>query len=268
MSENKFICEICQEKSKYTCPSCGMHTCSLKCYQEHKAKFNCSGKRSKTDYISLKNFDENNFFSDINFLEECEFVMKRQKTLKSKPNNQIRKLPFFLQKLIKKAQNQQIRLLILPSSMKKRKENQTNLNKKLNKIFWTICFEIEESKFLLHKIDENLELEIVFKNALEKQQEIKSKNQIIENLDKFKFLIKQEERPANDPAFFELEPKKSIQYNLRFKTIIEYPIIKVCSLEEFSKLKISVENQANFDNINYIRFEQENEIINKDEQEK
>ncbi|KIW99886.1 uncharacterized protein Z518_10814 [Rhinocladiella mackenziei CBS 650.93] len=45
------LCAICHANSiKYTCPRCGIHTCSLPCVRRHKTWAQCSGIRNPTAY--------------------------------------------------------------------------------------------------------------------------------------------------------------------------------------------------------------------------
>ncbi len=52
------------------CLLCTIHCCSLKCCLSHKSSTGCSGRRDKTAYIPLSNFDEKHLCSDLFFLED------------------------------------------------------------------------------------------------------------------------------------------------------------------------------------------------------
>lgn len=65
----KASCQICKIKeSIYRCPRCQIRTCCLLCVKEHKKIYKCSGTRDKFSKKSLKDFTENDFMRDMNFL--------------------------------------------------------------------------------------------------------------------------------------------------------------------------------------------------------
>lgn len=87
------LCEICDEQDRiYKCPRCGICTCSLKCCITHKKTVShifisffsffsldyinflnqtgCDGKRDKTAYVPIRQFNEGNLKSDYHFLED------------------------------------------------------------------------------------------------------------------------------------------------------------------------------------------------------
>lgn len=64
-------CEECGDHAwKYRCPRCDVKTCSLACSRAHKTRLDCSGKRNKTEFVKLDDFDTAVLHSDFNFLEE------------------------------------------------------------------------------------------------------------------------------------------------------------------------------------------------------
>lgn len=65
-------CAECQENTfKYRCPACDIRTCSLACTRAHKQATGCTGKRSRTEMVTLAEFTERQLLSDYKFLEEA-----------------------------------------------------------------------------------------------------------------------------------------------------------------------------------------------------
>jgi hypothetical protein len=52
-ASRRFSCDICggAELGKYTCPACGVHTCSLPCQRQHKSSSGCPGVRSRCEFV-------------------------------------------------------------------------------------------------------------------------------------------------------------------------------------------------------------------------
>jgi hypothetical protein len=73
------LCRICLAcPPKYTCPRCGVRTCSLSCVQKHKARAACSGERDPTKYVPAKELrTEAGFDHDFNFLRRIERAQER-----------------------------------------------------------------------------------------------------------------------------------------------------------------------------------------------
>jgi hypothetical protein len=55
----RFSCDICGVigQGKYTCPACGVHTCSLHCQKHHKSNSGCSGVRSRCDFVCAEDMN-------------------------------------------------------------------------------------------------------------------------------------------------------------------------------------------------------------------
>ena len=65
----QIICQICKSKeSIYRCPRCQIRTCCLICVKQHKKKYKCTGVRDKFSKKPIKDFTENDYFRDMNFL--------------------------------------------------------------------------------------------------------------------------------------------------------------------------------------------------------
>lgn len=61
---NSKSCCICDSlEVKYCCPGCGLRSCSLDCVKEHKDTFQCDGKRNKTEFVKMNQFDQKVFMS-------------------------------------------------------------------------------------------------------------------------------------------------------------------------------------------------------------
>ena len=97
------MCGVCLGSApKYTCPACGLRSCSLPCTKAHKAASGkapglepvlvhflqpselqacmhcscagCTGKRSRTGFVRLGKFGERELVSDFRFLEEAALL--------------------------------------------------------------------------------------------------------------------------------------------------------------------------------------------------
>jgi len=67
------LCPICYNNPlKYCCPRCSMRTCSLECFQAHKQRASCSGKRDPAKYISRREMKSSTVDMDFNFLKDVE----------------------------------------------------------------------------------------------------------------------------------------------------------------------------------------------------
>ncbi|XP_017492707.1 PREDICTED: box C/D snoRNA protein 1-like [Rhagoletis zephyria] len=88
--KEKQHCIICSANPpKYTCPKCGMKTCSLNCCLAHKKEFSCNGVRDRLSFVPLKSYSEHNFQSDCKFLDEISEAVNTSSRLF--PKNRFRK---------------------------------------------------------------------------------------------------------------------------------------------------------------------------------
>jgi hypothetical protein len=73
------LCAICHTAApKYTCPRCGIHTCSLPCVKLHKKRASCSGIRDPTAYRRRADLaTASSIDSDFNFITSLERSLSR-----------------------------------------------------------------------------------------------------------------------------------------------------------------------------------------------
>ncbi|GKV30976.1 hypothetical protein SLEP1_g39729 [Rubroshorea leprosula] len=70
MAKEPAFCEGCKNHpSKYKCPGCSLHSCSLPCVKAHKQRTGCNGKRNMTKFVPLSEFDDNLLVSGALFLK-------------------------------------------------------------------------------------------------------------------------------------------------------------------------------------------------------
>lgn len=92
-------CHQCHEHAhRYRCPACDMRTCSLACTKAHKQEKACTGKRSRTEMVTLSDFTERQLLSDYKFLEEAARL--HDVAQRSEAPRPARQLPLGLQNFV------------------------------------------------------------------------------------------------------------------------------------------------------------------------
>ncbi len=75
-----------------------MRTCSLACTKAHKQEQACTGKRSRTEMVTLSDFTERQLLSDYKFLEEAARL--HDVAQRSEAPRPARQLPLGLQNFV------------------------------------------------------------------------------------------------------------------------------------------------------------------------
>lgn len=79
-SVNHHGCSRTQSQFLTHCAGCKAQTCSLSCCTAHKSKSNCSGKRSREEFVALSDYDEQTMMSDYRLLEDVSDLQCLQKS--------------------------------------------------------------------------------------------------------------------------------------------------------------------------------------------
>ncbi|XP_058950061.1 box C/D snoRNA protein 1-like [Pocillopora verrucosa] len=223
----------CEDTARYCCPTCAKKTCSLRCVKSHKMKFQCSGVRCKTKFISLDNFKCSNLQSDLVFLEDMDrLVNSTAHHSQSKFNR--RHQNFQVRQLCLVAKQRGVDLKILPNGMSRRKENTTNFNRKEKCIKWRIqwlfpevgveytdkCVSEQESLGdALRKYIDPEKADAVYKQSLKKYCEVGTQGVCV--------FLKNELVPGREIRYHQLDISQTLKSCLNKKTIIEFPTLHV-----------------------------------------
>ncbi|XP_062081380.1 uncharacterized protein LOC133786187 [Humulus lupulus] len=227
------LCEECKLKdSKYKCPGCAFRSCSLSCVKAHKQRTGCTGKRSRTHFVPLSQFDDNQLISDYNLLEEVKRVSESAQRMRNKlcRYNNFR-LPFHLRSVKSAAASRGTKVLFLPSGMTKREKNQTRYEQRKKCIYWTIEWRFHSTDVVLldHGIDENLNISSIIGNHLKPGPWNHQLKQFCdEDLENLRFFIRKYQKGSTSP-FYELDVQVPLRQQLTNRMILEYPVIHVFS---------------------------------------
>lgn len=168
------LCAICHITApKYTCPRCGLRSCSLACIKKHKAWSECSGTRDPTAYLPPSRLQtpagidhDYNFLHGIErSLERTERVLvderrlvqaeelrpmtmqevrwktgrdgRKRKVLVTKLLREV-KVRHFERFLAQKLRKLNIEVVCVPTGMTRQKENNTTLNRRTSRINWQV----------------------------------------------------------------------------------------------------------------------------------
>ena len=138
------LCAICHVNPlKYTCPRCGIHTCSLPCVKLHKTRAQCSGVRNPAEY--RRRFElasEASFDKDFNFITSVERNLQRADEDVTEKKIDLRPANIFNFKggtaLDKAAEARDVKLIRAPMGLSRRKENKSKVLGKEGNISWTV----------------------------------------------------------------------------------------------------------------------------------
>lgn len=229
-------CGVCGSvEAKYKCPGCLKHSCSLPCVRKHKEDSGCSGVRDKTAFVALSQFDEMNLLSDYRFLEDTGRMAdsaNRDKLVRA-PTVTSR-----VKTLTTQARRMNITLRFLPVTFTKSRENSTIFVNKGKRFLWhlKLLFPQSESEFVEKRISDDRTLEQILTPYIhptesEPVRRQKLKIYVRSPFSHVKVFMRAEGRKANSVRYQELDLTKSLRDNLRYKTVLEYPVLHVVLLE-------------------------------------
>ncbi|KNA17734.1 hypothetical protein SOVF_077490 [Spinacia oleracea] len=228
----KLLCEECNLKEfKYKCPACFRRTCSLPCVKSHKQLSGCTGKKTISDIIPLSEFDDSTLLSDYNLLEDVKRVADSAQRTRVKLcgyHPQFR-LPFHLKALRSAAGRKGTKLLLLPSGMAKRENNQTRFNQRKKFISWTIEWRFNSTDVVLleHGVHESTTLRSVIEKHLQPSPwRNKLRRFCEEPLENLKFFIRKYHK-GNKAPYRELDLDTPLNHLFGGLVILEYPVIRV-----------------------------------------
>ncbi|KAM9848574.1 box C/D snoRNA protein 1 [Aulostomus maculatus] len=225
-------CGVCgSEDAKYRCPACLRYTCSLLCVKKHKEDSRCSGVRSKTAFVMLSEFDEMALLNDYRFLEDTgrfadganrdDLIRVPRATFKSK-------------KLLSCARKMNITLKLLPITFSKSKENSTIFLSKEKQFLWHLKLIFPQSctEFSQRRVSDLLTLDQILTPYIHPTESDpvtrqKLKMYVRSPFDHIKVFMKAEGRKANSVRYHKMDIRMSLRDNLRFKALIEFPVLHV-----------------------------------------
>lgn len=197
MVPENLACSICHlNEHKYTCPACGVKTCSINCVRRHKRQTECSGLVDQSKFVPKKilSQDETHINRDYNFLmnvgrqihvgkgdikSNAKNVFKRQfsggnqnKNKRVKGNNADAKetvdtrvecvKKVFLQDPNTMIKRNNTMIIQLPPGMSRASSNKTGYDKKAGSFIWTVEWVIiddagnEKDRFISYRLKEHL----------------------------------------------------------------------------------------------------------------
>lgn len=244
------LCQECDEApANYQCPRCSRRTCSLGCCKAHKERTGCTGKRNRTEFLPLARMSDTSIRSDYHFLEDVLANMDGGKRLLRQmgvAQNEPRKddVPLTIHpmiqlprvnddnepqakrprtnRLVQKAEDRGVTLLLMPSGMQRHKSNTSWYHAKTDTFYWRVDFVIHgtpTSVLSLPKLSEHANLSEELAKALPYAY------------NSTHLLIKRLPCRSNSPSYVELDRKTStLNTALQDMTVIEYPTIEVVPL--------------------------------------
>uniref|UniRef100_A0A0B7BJQ3 Box C/D snoRNA protein 1 n=1 Tax=Arion vulgaris TaxID=1028688 RepID=A0A0B7BJQ3_9EUPU len=240
VTHSDLLCEICQSSlSKYTCPGCGVKTCSLPCVKEHKMKLDCSGERDKTSFVDIRNYSDMHLLNDYRFLEDSERRLYSNKMVPENRRRTVAGAPYHLNKrsklLMTAAYKRGVNLKMVSSALTKNKTNTSFYTISSDTIGWHIEWHFVSTNTIIK--DEKVPETTILLEAASKHTnfvQYPSLRKCLEDyrkdrLNKCRLLLKVEGLPANRIRYFELKPTLTIAENLRGHCLTEYPTIMVLS---------------------------------------
>ncbi|KAK4930787.1 hypothetical protein LTR66_016080, partial [Elasticomyces elasticus] len=139
------LCAICHvDPIKYTCPRCGVHTCSLQCVKKHKTWAQCSGVRNPAEYLKRADLaTETSFDKDYNFIANVERSINRADEDASSRGIMLAPAKLAKHKTIKpkielEMEARGIKAIKAPKGLSRGKLNQSHWTPKHKAIMWTI----------------------------------------------------------------------------------------------------------------------------------
>lgn len=268
--EESTNCTICHEnQAKYTCPACGIKTCSLVCYKEHQEERECSGKVDSNRYLNRDELaaDPVHLNRDYNFLtlvdrliqvgkeditKSAKNVFKRTRSQHHNTNNKRQRRneeednkdkriaavqKVFLNNPSSIVKRENTLVVQLPMGMSRSNSNKTGYDKKLNAFVWTIEWIVlndegkQVSKFISYRLKETLVLEdAVPMNIIN--------NKFPEDVEKHQLKFYLHNVIFKD-KLIELNSKDTLSTVLRDKIVLEYPTIYIAANDEQIKEKIA-----------------------------
>ncbi|XP_045818862.1 box C/D snoRNA protein 1-like [Trifolium pratense] len=231
ISKGLIQCEECKSNpSKYKCPGCSIQSCSLPCVKAHKLRTGCTGKRNRTQFVPISQFNDNILLSDYNLLEEVKRVAEAASRTRSKLGMYTNfKLPHYLKSLQNAARSRRTKLLFLPNGMSQREKNRSQYDHRKKSINWTIEWHFHSTSVVLH--DHGVNENTSFCSILEKHFQPGPWNHQLkeffdDELDHLKLFIRKYPKGPKSP-FKELDMKAPIKQQLENVVILEYPVIFV-----------------------------------------
>ncbi|KAJ7525050.1 hypothetical protein O6H91_17G034100 [Diphasiastrum complanatum] len=248
------VCEECGNNlAKYRCPACALRSCGLSCVRAHKERTGCTGKRDRTAFVPLSDYDDNLLISDYNLLEESLRITDSAKRIRDHLGSSEKKMSSQMIQLRNQAANRNIKIFFLANGMSRRETNTAFYNRRFKCIFWKVewRFDSTEVNLVDHRVDENLKLEKVLEkhlaaypgNALVRH---KLRQFLKEPLQQLKLLMKKEPCSVSKEEYFELNMSEPLRKQLAYKSIYEYPIVNVVLPSEAHKFKIISESIPSF----------------------
>lgn len=243
------VCEICsQNQSKYTCPRCKIHTCSLVCFNDHKTQKNCSGKSdtsqgTRDTYVPQKQISGEEVQRDYNFLLNVNRSLELTK--RNKENLKILKLQRrnnhnHHNNRKNNGSNQillhGVRVRKVPLGMERGRINKSGGGKN-NTFFWTV-------EWLLIDKDCNIEKKYLRFRAVDTAvlSNLIPKDWIADTDSNFSILFKDTEKNC----FINIPSNATLSDALSGKLVIEFPTLYILAspLDEFTQ-KITQLNDTN-----------------------
>jgi hypothetical protein len=234
-------CQLCEKGSaKYRCPGCDVQTCSVVCVRDHKTVSGCTGKRSRAGlaYLPASQLTPKVLLDDYCLLEEATQSSKMLSRVlpRSRPRNQ---------HLVKQCALRNICLSLMPTGMKRAKQNRTSLQGQ--NITWTvewIVLEGVEEHPATMKIDDLRPFitKTAYSQCPESETLLQSYSRKFANSDAgdtlpFTLLLKQEADKDSKISPVDISPTRRLwpvhspnitwQLLLANRTIVEFPTVYI-----------------------------------------
>ncbi|KAI9193714.1 uncharacterized protein BJ171DRAFT_524307 [Polychytrium aggregatum] len=229
------LCEVCHATaSKYKCPGCLCKTCSLPCSREHKTLTGCDGKRNRTVYVPMSEYNEDNMMSDYCLLEEIARVTDN--AVRDQAGAVLRpRLPFRYQLMLKGAKSRRMFIRFLSAGMRRHESNLSKFNTRFNSFSWTIewLFVDCDHRIIQHRVRETSTFADLLKQHLGESgkdnalQRYKLKLYCEAGLENLRIFMRRVDVPANTPQFYLADASLTVQQFLTGKHLIEYPTLLV-----------------------------------------
>ncbi|KAI8823138.1 uncharacterized protein EV422DRAFT_393443 [Fimicolochytrium jonesii] len=238
-------CDVCKAKAwKYKCPGCARRTCSLECSKAHKASSGCTGQRSKTHYIKLKEYTPNDMSSDYVFLEDIHRTADNASRENTRLTTSHRPHSIRHQHLLRACRATSTQLTFMPPGMHRHDINQSVYITKHKFLSWTVeiifpdALTIPDSNrdkpvaVLEHRVKDTTPVKTLLTTVLSPHEG----NALLlhqlapytaKQADQLFVYLKVEGRPANERVYREVGHGETVRDVLWGERVVEFPTFVV-----------------------------------------